>query len=97
MNHIHEINTQCQRLPEDLQKEVLDFIFFLESRYAAKRSRQTNRVLTDAELEQACGILKAPHGVSLAQMEDAIKKRGGTNDCGCPGSQAPALIVIHIS
>ena len=78
MNHIHEINTQCQRLPENLQKEVLDFIFFLESRYAPKRSRQTtNRVLTDAELEQACGILKAPHGVSLAQMEEAIKKRGG--------------------
>jgi hypothetical protein len=77
MNHIHEINTQCQRLPEDLQKEVLDFIFFLESRYTLKRSGQTGPVLTDAELEQACGILKAPHGVSLEQMEDAIKKRGG--------------------
>ncbi len=77
MNHIHEINTQCQRLPEDLQKEVLDFIFFLESRYESNRSTQAGNVLTDAELEQACGILKAPHGVSLAQMEEAIKKRGG--------------------
>ncbi len=77
MNHIHEINTQCQRLPEDLQKEVLDFIFFLESRYAPNRGTQTSPVSTDAELEQACGILKAPHGVSLTQMEEAIKKRGG--------------------
>lgn len=77
MNHIHEINTQCQRLPEDLQKEVLDFIFFLESRYAPNRGTQTGPVLSDVELEQACGILNAPHGVSLGQMEEAIKKRGG--------------------
>jgi hypothetical protein len=33
--------------------------------------------LTDAELEQACGILKASHGVSLEQMDAAIKTRGG--------------------
>lgn len=77
MNHIHEINAQCQRLPEDLQKEVLDFIFFLESRYTPSRIEQTGGALTDAELEQACGILKAPHGASLEQMEDAIKQRGG--------------------
>ena len=76
MNHIHEINTQCQRLPEDLQKEVLDFIYFLETRYALNTST-SDRVLTDAELEQACGILKAPVGVSLAEMDAAIKNRGG--------------------
>ena len=76
MNHVHEINTQCQRLPENLQKEVLDFIYFLETRYALNTSI-SNPVLTDAELEQACGILKAPVGVSLAEMETAIKSRGG--------------------
>ena len=33
--------------------------------------------ITDAELEQACGILKAPVGVSLVEMDAAIKSRGG--------------------
>jgi hypothetical protein len=73
MNHIHEINTQCQKLPEDLQQEVLDFIGFLTVRYAQKLSTKHDAVLTDAVLEQACGILTAPQGVSLAQMDTAIK------------------------
>ncbi len=77
MNHIQEINNQCQRLPENLQKEVLNFIYFLESRYAIKDGKPSDVGLTDAELEQACGILKAPHGVSLDDIETAIKQRGG--------------------
>ncbi|MFZ4704021.1 MAG: DUF2281 domain-containing protein [Candidatus Methylumidiphilus sp.] len=77
MNHIQEINNQCQRLPEDLQKQVLDFVCFLESRYFAKGSKQSDKSLSDTELIQACGILKAPRGVSLEEMETAIKQRGG--------------------
>jgi hypothetical protein len=76
MSHIKEINHQCQRLPENLQKEVLDFIYFLESRYSINNAIRTVSSLSDAEIEQACGILKAPRGVSLEDIETAIKQGG---------------------
>jgi len=78
MNHLNEITTHSQKLPENLQKEVLDFICFLEERYSFKPITQHNKQLTDEEIEQACGILQAPHGVTLEQMDEAIKKRGGS-------------------
>lgn len=78
MNHVNEIAAHSQKLPENLQKEVLDFIVFLEDRYSLKPIIPLhNNQLTDDEIEQACGILQAPHGVTLEQMESAIKKRGG--------------------
>lgn len=78
MNHLNEITTHSQRLPENLQKEVLDFICFLEERYSFKSITQRNHELTDEEIEQACGILQAPNGITLEQMDEAIKKRGGS-------------------
>ncbi len=79
MNHLNEITTHSQKLPENLQKEVLDFICFLENRYSFKpTTQQHNNSLTDEEIEQACGILQAPHGITLEQMDEAIKKRGGS-------------------
>ena len=79
MNRLNEITTHSQRLPENLQKEVLDFICFLEERYSFKSVTQYKHELTDEEIEQACGILQAqaPHGITLEQMDEAIKKRGG--------------------
>ena len=75
MNHIQEISTNCQTLPEELQIQVLDFINFLEVRYTQNQTVEEDNIsLTDAELEQACGILKAPHSVSLAEMDLAKKK-----------------------
>jgi hypothetical protein len=76
MNHVNEIISHSQKLPENLQKEVLDFIYFLETRYSSKLNILERNELTDKEVEKACGILQAPHGVTLAQMEEAIKKRG---------------------
>jgi protoheme ferro-lyase len=76
MNHLNKITTHSQRLPENLQKEVLDFICFLEERYSFKSITQCNHELTDEDIEQACGILQAPHGITLEQMDEAIKKRG---------------------
>ncbi|MDD5271214.1 MAG: DUF2281 domain-containing protein [Methylovulum sp.] len=78
MNHINAITTHSQCLPEYLQKEVLDFICFLEARYLFPTATAQGNELTDAEIEQACGILTAPHGVSLEQMDEAIKSRGGS-------------------
>jgi len=78
MNHLNEITTHSQRLPENLQKEVLDFICFLEERYSFKSVTQYKHELTDEEIEQACGILQAPHSITLEQMDEAIKKRGGS-------------------
>lgn len=77
MNHLNEITTHSQNLPENLQKEVLDFICFLEARYSFKSTAQNDSELTDLEIEQACGILQAPYSVTLEQMDEAIKKRGG--------------------
>ncbi|MFU8788325.1 MAG: hypothetical protein ACNA7G_04795 [Methylobacter sp.] len=34
------------------------------------------------EIEQACGILQASHGLTLEQMDEVIRKRGGeVHDC----------------
>jgi hypothetical protein len=72
MNHLNEITTHSQRLQEKLQKEVLDFICFLEERYSFKSITQHKYKLTDEEIEQACGILQAPpHGITLEQMDEA--------------------------
>lgn len=76
MNHVDEITLHSQKLPENLQKEVLDFICFLEKRYTFKPKVQGGDELTDEEIEQACGILQAPRGITLEQMDEAIKKRG---------------------
>jgi len=79
MNYLNEITTHSQKLPENLQKEVLDFICFLENRYSFNPiTQQQNNQLTDEEIEQACGILQAPHGITLEQMDEAIRKRGGS-------------------
>ncbi len=77
MNHLNEITTHSRKLPENLQKEVLDFICFLEARYSFKSETQNKHELSDQEIEQACGVLQAPHSVTLEQMDEAIKKRGG--------------------
>jgi protoheme ferro-lyase len=77
MNHINAITIHSQQLPEHLQKQVLDFICYLESRYSFPTTTKPSTDLTDADIEQACGILTAPHGVTLEQMDAAIKKRGG--------------------
>ena len=77
MNHLNEITTHSKKLPENLQKEVLDFICFLEERYSFKSITQHKHELTDEEIEKACGILQAPHSITLEQMDEAIKKRGG--------------------
>ena len=78
MNHINAITTHSQHLPNHLQKQVLDFICYLESRYSYSTLTKQTTALTDADIEQACGILTAPHGVTLEQMDATIKKRGGS-------------------
>lgn len=83
MNTAELIYQESKELAEFEAQEVLDFMQFLK----AKRQKLKHTVdneslphheLTEDEIEQACGILTAPHGVSLEQMETAIKKRGGS-------------------
>ena len=78
MNHLNEITAHSQRLPENLQKEVLDFICYLEERYSFKSVTQHKHELTDEEINRAYGILQASHVITLQQMDEAIKKRGGS-------------------
>jgi hypothetical protein len=51
---------------------------FLETRYSFPTAIAQDHELTDTEIEQACGILTAAHGVTLEQMDAAIKSRGGS-------------------
>ena len=61
-----------QAVIHELQRQQADNVqsFFTNS-------QQPNKELTDADIEQACGILTAPRSVSLEEMDAAIKKRGG--------------------
>jgi hypothetical protein len=82
MNTAELIYQESKELPEFEAKEVLDFVAFLKAkRQRLKVSMNSKNLqptkLTDAEIEQACGILTAPHGVSLEQMDEVIKRRGG--------------------
>ena len=44
MKHLEKIEAHSRRLPESLQKEVLDFVCFLESRYMREQNRDRNPV-----------------------------------------------------
>ena len=79
MKHLEQIEEHSRRLPESLQKEVLDFVCFLEARYLREQSRQDTNLnpVSDQEIEQACGVLKATHGVTLEEMDAVIRQRGG--------------------
>jgi len=76
MNQLELIAAHSRRLPESLQKEVLDFVCFLEARYSEQTAMSPDSI-TEGDIEQACGILKAPHGVTLQEMDAAIRSRGG--------------------
>ncbi len=43
MSYIAEINQHCLPLPDEAQKQVLDFICFLESRLAQQDLTETNK------------------------------------------------------
>jgi hypothetical protein len=76
MNHLELIALHSRKLPESLQKEVLDFACFLEARYA-EQTEAPSHAVSEADIKQACGVLKAPHGVTLEEMDAAIRARGG--------------------
>jgi hypothetical protein len=48
-----------------------------------------NNELTDEEVEQVCGIVQAPHCVTLEQMEEAIKSRVKNKYVGLGEVSAP--------
>lgn len=83
MNTAELIYQESKELPEFEAEEVLDFVKFLKAkRQRLKLATNTESLqlteLTDAEIEKACGILTAPRDVSLEQMDEAIKNRGGS-------------------
>lgn len=76
MKHLAQIEAHSRRLPESLQKEVLDFVCFLESRYLREQGRHRNPI-RDEDVEHACGVLNATHGVTIEEMDAIIRQRGG--------------------
>ncbi len=79
MKHLEQIEAHSRRLPEPLQKEVLDFVCFLEARFLREQAHRNapRNLVSDHEVDRACGVLKATHGVTLEEMDAAIRKRGG--------------------
>jgi len=55
-------------------------ICFLEARYLRDRDQydNLNSPISEQDVERACGVLKASRGVTLEEMDAAIRKRGGT-------------------
>jgi len=81
MNTAELIYQESKELAEFEAQEVLDFMQFLKAKrqkfkHAVDNKSLVQHELTEEEIEQTCGILTAPHGVSLEQMKAAIKKRG---------------------
>ena len=62
--HIH--------IPDSLQHHKIEVTFKLLD---SKESSNLPKKNTD--INSLCGILKAPHTITLEQMDNAIKKRGG--------------------
>ena len=75
-SHINENGVLSIKLPKEWAKKDVNVVLVLEFLNQLKESApKEEHELTDTEIEQACGILTAPHNVTLAQMDEAIKKR----------------------
>lgn len=61
-----------EELPPDAQKQVIDFIAFIKSRYQAGKDR-----LGKPGVEKSFGAVKVKKRVTLEQMDAAIRQRGG--------------------
>ncbi len=62
-------------IPESLQHRRVEVIFWpLDTEDSIVSSNKIK------DLDSACGILMASHSISLEQMDETIKKRGGTSD-----------------
>jgi hypothetical protein len=65
---IENVLQDAKQLPIDQRKILIEQLI---------ASLQQPASITPEEIESACGILQAPHPVSLEQMEMAIRQRGG--------------------
>jgi hypothetical protein len=73
-SHINENGVLSVKLPKEWAEKDVNVVLVLELLSQLKESVSKEELeLTDAEIEQACGILTAPHSVTLAQMDEAIK------------------------
>jgi len=65
---IENVLQDAKQLPIDQRRILIEQLI---------ASLQQPAPITPEEIENACGILQAPHHVSLEQMEMAIRQRGG--------------------
>ncbi len=73
-SHINENSVLSVKLPKEWAEKDVNVVLVLELLSQLKESApKEEHELTDAEIEQACGILTASHRVTLAQMDEAIK------------------------
>ena len=62
-----------EQLPAEAKQQVIDFIEFIKERYP---QGQKNKTITS--IEDSFGLLKTDRSVSLEEIDEAIKKQGGT-------------------
>ncbi|WP_262964323.1 hypothetical protein [Methylobacter psychrophilus] len=56
-------------------EKLADYLDYLHMQTVKQTSSKRH---TLAEVKQACGILQALQGITLEQMDEAIKERGGS-------------------
>ena len=62
-----------ETLPPDAQRQIIDFIAFIKSRYQIGKDK-----LSKSNTEKSFGVIKVKKRVTLEQMDEAIRQRGGT-------------------
>ena len=67
-----EVLQDYEKLPNEAQRQVIDFIEFMKARYQKPKSEKN----TDT-IESSFGLLTANHSVSLEEMDKAIETEGG--------------------
>ena len=67
-----EILQDYEKLPNEAQGQVIDFIEFMK----ARDQKQKPEINTD-NIESSFGLLTAEHSVSLEEMDKAIESEGG--------------------
>lgn len=67
-----EVLQDYERLPNEAQRQVIDFIEFMKARY------QENKIEKGPDgIESSFGLLTADNSVTLEEMNEAIESEGG--------------------
>ena len=67
-----EVLQDYEKLPNEAQRQVIDFIEFMKARYQKQKFEKESE-----KIENSFGLLTATHTVTLEEMDKAIEVEGG--------------------